>query len=68
MGFIPHKLIEQLPEQYLMVVTLFHLEEFSVEGINEIIGMQEVTIKSYLYRARNMLKDSQIRGQGKLHF
>lgn len=52
-----NKLIEQLPEQYRIVVTLFHLEEFSVEEINETTGMPEGTIKSYLYRARKMLKD-----------
>ena len=52
-----NKLIEQLPEQYRIVVTLFHLEEFTVEEINETTGMPEGTIKSYLYRARKNLKD-----------
>lgn len=50
-------LIDKLPEQYRIVVTLFHLEEFSVQEINETTGMPDGTIKSYLYRARKMLKD-----------
>lgn len=50
-------LIEQLPEQYRIIVTLFHLEEFSLEEINETTGMPVGTIKNYLYRARKILKD-----------
>lgn len=52
-----NRLIEQLPEQYRLVLTLYHLEEFSIEEINDITGMPEGTIKSHLYRARKMLKD-----------
>ena len=52
-----NKLIALLPEKYRVVITLFHLEEFSIEEINEVTGMPEGTIKSYLYRARKMLKD-----------
>lgn len=52
-----NKLIEQLPEQYRLVLTLYHLEEFSIEEINDTTGMPEGTIKSHLYRARKMLKN-----------
>lgn len=52
-----NKLIGQLPENYRVVLTLFHLEEFSIEEINETTGMPEGTIKSYLFRARKLLKD-----------
>lgn len=52
-----YKLIDQLPENYRVVLTLFHLEEFSIEEIHETTGMPEGTIKSYLFRARTMLKD-----------
>lgn len=49
--------IEELPIQYRTVLTLFHLEEFSYREIEEITGMPEGTIKSYLSRARKILKE-----------
>ncbi|KQC00386.1 RNA polymerase sigma factor [Pedobacter sp. Hv1] len=52
-----NKLIAQLPENYRVVLTLYHLEEFSIEEINETTGMPEGTIKNYLFRARKLLKD-----------
>lgn len=48
--------IEELPIHYRTVLTLFHLEEFSYREIEEITGMPEGTIKSYLSRARTILK------------
>ena len=51
------KLIAQLPEQYQLVLTLYHLKEFSYQEIEAITGMPEGTVKSYLFRARKMLKD-----------
>ena len=50
------EMIESLPVNYRTVLTLFHLEEFSYKEIKEITGMPEGTIKSYLSRARNLLK------------
>ncbi len=50
------QLIETLPVNYRTVLTLFHLEEFSYKEIEEITGMPEGTIKSYLSRARKILK------------
>ncbi len=50
------EMIEQLPVNYRTVLTLFHLEEFSYKEIEEITGMPEGTIKSYLSRARKLLK------------
>lgn len=49
--------IEELPVHYRTVLTLFHLEEFSYREIEEITGMPEGTIKSYLSRARKILKE-----------
>lgn len=51
------QLIELLPANYRTVLTLFHLEEFSYKEIEEITGMPEGTIKSYLSRARKLLKE-----------
>lgn len=50
------KLIETLPVHYRTVLTLFYLEEFSYREIEDITGMPEGTIKSYLSRARMLLK------------
>jgi RNA polymerase sigma factor (sigma-70 family) len=51
------EMIEKLPVNYRTVLTLFHLEEFSYKEIEEITGMPEGTVKSYLARARNLLKE-----------
>ncbi len=51
------QMIEKLPVHYRTVLTLFHLEEFSYKEIEQITGMPEGTIKSYLSRARKMLKE-----------
>ncbi len=49
--------IELLPVQYRTVLTLFHLEEFSYQEIEQITGMPEGTIKSYLFRAKAILRE-----------
>lgn len=49
--------IELLPVHYRTVLTLFHLEEFSYQEIEQITGMPEGTIKSYLHRAKAMMKE-----------
>jgi RNA polymerase sigma-70 factor (ECF subfamily) len=49
--------IELLPVQYRTVLTLFHLEEFSYQEIEQITGMPEGTVKSYLFRAKAILKE-----------
>ncbi len=49
--------IELLPVQYRIVLTLFHLEEFSYQEIEQITGMPEGTVKSYLFRAKALLKE-----------
>lgn len=55
---IVHGLVGQLPLHYRTVITLFYLEEFSLQEIGEITGMQEGTIKSYLHRGRNLIHDA----------
>ena len=52
-----HKQIELLPVHYRTVLTLYHLEEFSYQEIEQITGMPEGTIKSYLFRAKALLKE-----------
>ena len=51
------RLIDRLPEKYGLILTLYHLEEFSIAEINQTTGIPEGTVKNYLFRARKMLKD-----------
>jgi RNA polymerase sigma-70 factor (ECF subfamily) len=50
--------IAKLPPLYKMLITLYHLEELPNKEISEITNLPEGTIKSYLYRARKILKDN----------
>ncbi len=51
------RMIDALPVVYRTVVTLYHLDGMKYAEIAEVMGMPEGTIKSYLFRARSMLKD-----------
>ena len=51
------KLIEKLPPQYRIVLTLYHLEDMNYAEIGETTGMPEGTVKNYLFRARQLLKE-----------
>ena len=51
------KAIDALPPVYQTLVVLFHTEELSYEEIGVITGLPNGTIKSYLFRARKMLKE-----------
>ena len=50
--------IEKLPPVYKTLITLYHNEEMSYEEMSEITLLPEGTIKSYLFRARKMLKEN----------
>lgn len=52
-----HELILQLPLHYRTVLTLFYLNEFSIPEIQAITGMPEGTVKNYLFRAKQLLKN-----------
>jgi RNA polymerase sigma-70 factor (ECF subfamily) len=51
------KLIEQLPPHYKIVLTLYHVEGMHYDEISKITGMPAGTVKSYLFRARTLLKE-----------
>jgi RNA polymerase sigma factor (sigma-70 family) len=58
-GDIKEKLtavIELLPEIFRIVITLYHLEGMKYQEISQVLDKPEGTIKSYLYRARQILK------------
>jgi RNA polymerase sigma-70 factor (ECF subfamily) len=55
-AYIQHQ-IDKLPLLYRTVLTLYHISELSYQEIETVTGMPEGTVKSYLFRARKMLKD-----------
>ncbi len=58
-----HHMIEQLPAVYRAILTMFHLQEMSYKEIAGVVDMPEGTIKSYLFRARKLLKERLIAAQ-----
>lgn len=50
-------LVDKLPAQYKVVLMLYHVDGMSYPEIGEVTGMPEGTVKSYLFRARNLLKE-----------
>ena len=55
-----HRVIDAMPYNYRIVITLFHLEGFSYREIEVITGMPEGTIKSYLSRGRQIIHDKML--------
>lgn len=51
------KLIAQLPPQYRVVLTLYHVNEMNYSEIGAVTNMPEGTVKNYLFRARKLLKE-----------
>ena len=49
--------ISKLPATYKIILTLYHLESMKYKEIAEITNLPEGTVKSYLFRARQMLKN-----------
>jgi RNA polymerase sigma factor (sigma-70 family) len=56
--FIIKKNMEQLPPHYKLVLTLYHVDGMNYQEIGEATAMPEGTVKNYLFRARNLLKES----------
>jgi len=52
--------IAKLPADYRIVITLYHLDDCSYQEIAEITGMPDGTVKSYISRGRNLLRDTLI--------
>ena len=49
--------IEKLPVPFRTIITLYHLEEMSYTEIGAVMSLPEGTVKSYLFRARKLLKE-----------
>ena len=52
-----HKAIEQLPEGYRIIFSLYLLEGYDHTEIAQILGISESTSKSQYMRAKNKIKD-----------
>lgn len=52
------KEIRKLPPLYQTLISLYHIEELPNKEIAEITNLPEGTIKSYLYRARKILREN----------
>lgn len=48
--------IKKLPKKYRVVIHLFYYEQYSVKDISKILKQKESTIRTWLTRARKMLK------------
>lgn len=55
-----HRIIGELPVQHRTVITLFYLEELSYKEIEAITGMPEGTVKSYLNRGRQAIRERMV--------
>ncbi len=54
-GMDVHHLLEQLPEKYRQVITLFYLEQKSYEEVSAVLGLPLGTVKTFIHRARKQL-------------
>lgn len=52
-----HAEISRLPAQFRTIITLYHLDGMSYAEIGSAMAIPEGTVKSYLFRARRMLKE-----------
>jgi RNA polymerase sigma-70 factor (ECF subfamily) len=50
------KVIDKLSDKYKQVVTLYYLQELSLQEISELLGMPVSTVKSRLHRGREQLR------------
>lgn len=48
--------VQALPSKYRTVIHLFYYEDMSVKEIADTLGMKQSTVKSHLYRGREMLR------------
>ncbi len=54
------KEINELPVTFRSIATLYYLEEFSYQDIEEITGIKQSTLRTYMLRARAILKEKLI--------
>lgn len=51
------KMIDELPEKYRTVITLFYLQEMQCEEVCSVLNIPEGTVKTLLFRGRSLLRE-----------
>ena len=51
------ELINKLPERFSAVITMFYLNEMTIEEISQVTQLSVSNVKVMLYRSRNALRD-----------
>src|SRR5579862_7075764 len=54
---VVHRAILNLPERYRVVVVMRHLQDMSVDEIARALSLPTGTVKTHLFRAREMLRE-----------
>lgn len=49
--------IKKLPQKYRVVIHLFYYEQYSIKDISNVLRQKESTIRTWLTRARKLLKN-----------
>lgn len=57
LSLIVNNLVNQLPEKYSVIITLFYLNEMSCEEISKVMDISVSNVKVMLHRSRNAMKD-----------
>jgi len=52
-----HKTISKLPERYSAIITMFYLNEMTIDEISEVMEISISNVKVMLFRSRNALRD-----------
>ncbi len=60
--------LETLPQDYRQILVLADIEEFSYEELSDILDIPIGTVRSRLFRARNLLKDKLLKYGTKLGY
>lgn len=50
------KVVNQLPEKNAAVITMFYLEEMTIEQISDVLNLSAANVKVILHRSRNLLR------------
>ncbi|MCK4403569.1 MAG: sigma-70 family RNA polymerase sigma factor [candidate division Zixibacteria bacterium] len=57
-SFLLQTEIEKMPVRFRTILTLYHLDQMSYNQIGQTMGLPQGTVKSYLFRARRLLKEN----------
>jgi len=52
-----HDTISKLPERYSAIITMFYLNEMTIDEISGVMGITVTNVKVMLHRSRNSLRD-----------